>query len=244
MKYKKGWIAAACLSALAVLTFVLFALKIIRFNTPSPTQYPVSGVDVSEYQGEIDWDTLASQDIDFAFLKATEGSAYTDPYFAQNREAVQATDLLFGAYHFFSFDSSAATQAENFIAAVPKCKGMLPPVLDVELYGAYKQKPPSREAVWRELDHMLALLEAHYGVKPIVYTTPKTYALYFTGRYEEYLLWMRDVYFTPNLPDGRPWSFWQYSDQGRLDGYRGKEKYIDLNVYDGSFEQLSELVLQ
>jgi hypothetical protein len=72
---------------------------------------------------------LASQDLQFAFIKATEGSSHVDKYFESNfREALQ-TGLRVGAYHFFSYDSSGATQADNFIATVPKITSMLPPVV-------------------------------------------------------------------------------------------------------------------
>lgn len=57
---------------------LLFAGRLIRLNTPSMNDYPVRGVDVSAHQGRIDWQTLAGQDIAFAFIKAAEGSGFVD----------------------------------------------------------------------------------------------------------------------------------------------------------------------
>lgn len=77
-------------------------------------------MDVSSWQGEIDWPTLAGQGLSFAFIKATEGSGFTDPRFSYNWEQARKTALRVGAYHFFSYDSPGETQADNFIAAVPR----------------------------------------------------------------------------------------------------------------------------
>ena len=102
---------------------------IILLNNPSENKFPVRGIDVSEYQGEIDWKTLANQHIDFAFIKATEGSGYTDSCFEYNFSEVQKTSLEFSAYHFFSYDSTGKTQADNFINTVGNTYGTLPPLL-------------------------------------------------------------------------------------------------------------------
>lgn len=221
----------------------LFWAGIIRINTSSAVAYAVSGVDVSEYQGAVDWAVIEEQGVKFAFIRATEGSGYTDAAFAANWRAVAETDVLAGAYHFFSFDSGADTQAANFMAAVSKEGPMLPPVVDVELYGSYKRSPPEAETVRQQLDEMLHLLEEHYGIPPILYATQRAYRLYLAGHYEENPIWIRDVYFSPSLPDGRDWTFWQYSDKGRLAGYAGEEKYIDLNVYAGDMAGLREMVI-
>ena len=245
MQRKKKWLLLGICALLLALVLCagLFLLGIIRINTPSLEDYPVRGVDVSEYQGTIDWQVMERQNIQFAFIRATEGSGYTDATFAANWDAVAETGILAGAYHFFSFDSSAGTQAANFTAAVSNDRPMLPPVVDVELYGVHKQNPPNAEAVRQELDEMLRLLEEHYGVKPILYATQKAYDLYLAGHYEQHPVWIRDVFFTPGLSDGRAWTFWQYSDKGRLDGYSGEEECIDLNVYSGTLAALRQMVI-
>ena len=119
-----GAAAAAAVAGAALLFF-----GVIHFNHPELTGKTVRGVDVSAYQGEIDWDILASQGIDFAYIKATEGSGYVDPQFAANWEHAASTGLRIGAYHFFSFETPGATQAENFCNTVTASDGMLPPVI-------------------------------------------------------------------------------------------------------------------
>lgn len=213
--------------------------KVLVPNTLPAGRYPVTGVDVSSYQGKIDWQVLAGEGISFAYIKATEGSSFVDPCFAENYEQAQQTGLRVGAYHFFSFDSGGKTQAENFIAAVPAFAGMLPPAVDIEFYGEYEKNPPDREPVREQLDILLLELEAQYGIKPVLYATQKSYRQYLAGDFADYDIWIRNVYTPPLLSDGRNWTFWQYTDRGRLNGYDGKEQYIDRNVFWGSAEEFS-----
>lgn len=223
-----------CAAALLTLTLAaLFYSGVLWFNMPSAEEYPVRGVDVSHYQGEIDWTVLSQENITFAFIKATEGSSTLDAYFAQNWEQARQTDLYVGAYHFFSFDSAGQTQAENFIAAVPVCENTLPPVIDLEYYGDKVDNPPSYESVHAQLRVLIDRLTEHYGAVPIIYTTEACMERYLSEETYGCPIWLRDVLSKPQRTD---WTFWQYSNFGRLDGYSGEEERIDLNVYCGTEE--------
>ncbi len=195
------------------ITAILLYNGIILLNNPSIEYYPIRGIDVSTYQGDIDWNTLSSQDISFAFIKATEGSTLVDPHFSFNFSEAQKYDISVGAYHFFSYDSPAETQAHNFINTVIAFDGMLPPAIDLEFYGGNEKNPPSREYVNIQLDIMLDILEDHYGMKPIIYATEKSYKLYLSGAYDQYCIWIRNVYSAPKLSDNRNWTFWQYTNR-------------------------------
>ena len=220
--------------ALLLLNAVLLLLwsqGILLLNHPRQT---VRGVDVSHYQGEINWPMLAGQDIRFAFIKATEGNAGWDERFADNWQGAWAAGLRVGAYHFFSFDSPGTTQAENFIAAVPAEPNALPPVIVVEGYGQYRWRLPDAASVVPQLEAMARTLREAYGRRPILYCNRATYRAYIDGRFGDCDIWYRDTFEIPSLHGGRPWTFWQYTDRGRLEGYRGEEKYIDLNVFCGT----------
>ncbi len=234
-----GWLFVL----LALCFLALFLLGAVRPFAPGHGIYPVRGVDVSEYQGEIDWQQIAAQDIQFAFIKATEGSEYVDLTFADNWENAPQAGLAVGAYHFFSFDSPAETQAQNFISAVPAQPGMLPPVVDVELYGQHKGRVPDVQTVRASLETLLSTLQQQYGQAPILYATEQSYRLYLADHFDANPIWIRDIYFRPALPDGRMPTFWQYSATGTLSGYSGAEKNIDLNAFCGS-QQEWELFLQ
>lgn len=211
----------------------------ILLNNPSRSKYPVRGVDVSHYQGEIDWKILGNEDISFAYIKATEGSSHVDPRFAENwQKAGEAgeTGLRTGAYHFFSFDSSGEGQLSHFINTVPVEPGRLPPVVDFEFYGDKKVNPPEPGSVTEQLKILLVGLEAHYGVQPVIYATEEAWEMYIKGSFDKYPLWIRNVKTRPDT-GLVPWTFWQYSNRGRLKGYSGEEEYIDLNVFAGTRKQ-------
>lgn len=218
--------------------------RVISVNAFLVGKYDVTGVDVSHYQGKINWNTMEKQGIGFAIIKATEGSGSQDKQFAVNWKQAEKTDLMIGAYHFFSFDSAAETQAENYIQTVGSLKGKLPPVVDFEYYGGKQSNPPKEEETREKLQRLLAILEEEYGEKPIVYATMKTYKRYLKGYFDIYPLWIRNVYYSPEIDMRGKWTFWQYSDEGIMEGYKGKEKYIDLNVFHGSREELKQLVIK
>lgn len=221
----------------AAIVAMLFYNGVFLINNPDKSEFPIRGVDVSAYQGEIDWRTLASQDLDFAYIKATEGSSHIDERFSFNREEAINSELRVGAYHFFSFESGGDAQAQNFINTVPKTENMLPPAIDLEFYGDFEKSKPSAESVSAELDKLIAKLEEHYGIKPIIYATEESYSEYLSGRYAGFDIWIRGVYSKPKLSDGREWKFWQYTNRETLDGYNGEERFIDMNVFNGSKEE-------
>ena len=154
------------------------------------------------------------------------------------------TPLSVGAYHFFSYDSEGKTQAENFINNVVAFEGMLPPVIDLEFYGDKECNPPKRADVEKQLKSMLDILEAHYGLKPIIYATEKSYKLYLSNDYKEYDIWIRNVISKPKISDDREWTFWQYTNRDRLDGYKGEEKYIDVNVFNGNYNDYTSYLTE
>lgn len=227
---------------LAAVAYTLVWNGVIILNGFSARSYPVKGVDVSSYQGQILWEELSGENISFAFIKATEGSSFVDKMFAYNFEAAQKTQLAVGAYHFFSYDSPGQTQAENFIKTVRPFDGMLPPVIDLEFYGDKEANPPSREYVDSQLKTMLQALEDHYGQKPIIYATEKSYALYLAEDYEKYDIWIRNVITKPELSDNRTWTFWQYTNREKLSGYYGAEQYIDMNVFNGNDQKFTQYI--
>lgn len=210
----------------------------VRINYPSEEKYPVRGVDVSSYQGEIDWDILMEQGIEFAFIKSTEGSTFVSPTFKKSWEDALKTDLRVGAYHFFSFDSPGATQAELFCKTVPRLDNTLPPVIDVEHYGDYISKEKiDIPAAKRELRVLVDALKKHYGKTPIIYCS-FLYNSIVKDDFSDCDLWVRSVYLP--FPFGENPVFWQYSDNHILDGYSGPQKLIDMNVFMGTREEFKK----
>lgn len=223
---------------------ILVINKKIRIAQVFAGKFEVNGVDVSHYQGTIDWSKLAQQDLDFAFIKATEGSGHVDECFYDNWQAAEETDLSIGAYHFFSFDSEGKKQAQFYIDTVGSLQGKLAPVIDVEFYGDKRNNPPPKDEVVKQLREMLGALEERYQVKPVIYTTYQAYYHYIKDEFTDYPLWIRNVYYQPLLIADNTWTFWQYTDTAVLEGYQGSEKYIDMNVFRGTKEELQKLLVQ
>ena len=221
---------------LAVILALLLYLGIVHINNPSKAKYPVNGVDVSAYQGQVDWDTLSSQDIDFAYIKATEGSTFKDSCFEYNWKEAGETDLRIGAYHFFSFESSGEKQAANFIDSVDAIPMMLPPVIDVEYYGKYQNEDDIDVVEIRaELRNMINILKEEYGVNPVLYVSEETYNTIVAQEFSDCDIWYRSVY--GKIDGDLDWTFWQYSNRHRLNGYEGEEPFIDMNVFYGTKEE-------
>lgn len=206
--------------------------KPINFGKVSPRKFAVHGVDVSRWQGDIDWVKLRTQGANFAYIKATDGGDHLDPMFKDNWRGAHAAGLKRGAYHFFYWCRSAADQAEWFIRNVPKVEGALPPVIDVEWnHMSNCKKRPSREVVLEKMRVFMDRLESHYGQRPVIYTAPDFYRDNLKGAFPDHPFWLRSVAAHPSkVYPGRRWVFWQYSGSGLSHGVKGR---IDLNVFNG-----------
>jgi Lyzozyme M1 (1,4-beta-N-acetylmuramidase) len=216
----------------------LFYFGVLHINNPSKKRYPVVGVDVSAYQGEIDWEVLSKQKIDFAYIKATEGSSHVDACFSYNWENASRTNLRIGAYHFFSFESAGETQAKNFIDTVSPVDHMLPPVIDVEYYGRFGSSDNiSVPDVISELRSLVDELTDAYGMKPVIYVSEETFNSIVDGNFDDCDIWYRSVY--AKVPKDAEWKFWQFSNRHHVKGYNGTERYIDFNVFNGTKEDFA-----
>ncbi len=229
------------LAAVAVVTALFVALvvgvkaKIIRPNEIFPPA-GVRGVDVSEYQGAIDFDALSGEGIEFVYAKATEGASYVDGQFAATCARAKGSDVALGAYHFFSFDSSGAGQAASFVAAAkaswadPAIR-TLRPAVDVEWYGDKEQNPPTAEDVRRELRAFVDGVEAACGQKPLIYAGNDIYDRYLRGYFDDCGLWVacRKWPAWVEWPQGG-WTVWQYSDVGEVAGAANEAGHVDLDV--------------
>ena len=205
------------------------------FGKRSPHRHQIHGIDVSKWNGDIDWQTVKKSGVSFAFLKATEGTDRLDSRFAEYWRGARAAGLAHAPYHFYYFCSTADAQADWFIANVPKEAVQLPPVLDAEWNPASptcKLRPPADE-VRTVLKRFMDRLEAHYGKRPIIYTTVDFHRDNLSGYFDEYHFWLRSVADHPeNIYPARKWAFWQYTSTGVVPGVAGE--HTDINVFAGS----------
>ena len=192
------------------------------------------GVDVSSYQENVDFSELKNQGIEFAYIKATEGSTHIDSSFKDKWKNALEAGVVAGAYHYFVYSASGAEQAKNFIDVVGELdKERLIPAVDMELTVAEVYNPPAVEDVVRGLKAFLAVVEEEYGVKPLIYAQKDYYDKYLAADFSDYPRWIRNVFYPVFIDVGNEWAVWQFNDKGELDGYRG-ERFIDLNVVNSA----------
>lgn len=231
------WILASGL--LIWLAYTAFTQGYIRFNYPSVQQFPIRGIDISHHQGKIDWDKLKKENIQFAYIKASEGGDHKDRLFEQNWKDAQAIGLATGAYHFFTFCREGSIQADNFIATVKKEALQLPPAIDLE-FGGNCSSTPQKDVLLAQLRIYIDKVKEAYAQNPVIYATNDSYQRFLAGeKLDNIDIWMRNIYKQPELVDGRKWTFWQFAHQGRLDGIKG---IVDLNVFTGSVDEFKELI--
>ena len=192
------------------------------------------GVDVSSYQVNVNFAELRRQGVGFAYIKATEGSSHVDESFKEKWASARESGILAGAYHYFSYGSSGATQAENFIATVGNLEGYLIPAVDMELTVEEVYNPPEKDDVVRGLKAFMAVVEEKYGVKPLIYSQKDYWDKYLAEDFSGYPRWARSVFYPVWIDAGDDWLVWQYNDRGVLSGYSG-EKYIDLNIVNDKY---------
>lgn len=206
-----------------------------------PEGYEIHGIDISHYQGDIDWDDLRNAMIEgcplrFIVIKATEGSSRIDEKFNDNFYMAREYGYIRGAYHFWSNKSTAREQAYFFLNKVRLEDGDLPPVLDVE----HKPKDRSAEDFQRDILTWLHIVEDKYHVKPIIYTYYKFKEKYLNAPvFDDYPYWIAH-YYVDKVEYKGEWKFWQHTDVGRLPGIKG---YVDFNIYNGSYYDLRKLTI-
>ncbi len=202
----------------------------------------VDGIDVSHYDGTIDWAMVKASGIDFAFMKSTESTTFVDPEFATNWKGAGAAGVIRGAYHFLRPEIDPVAQADFFVATagVPQA-GDLPLALDLEVTDNL-----SGAAVATAAQQFLARVQEKSGRVPVVYTSASFWTTIgsppSTG-FDGDALWV--AHWTtkcPNLPPAwMTWSFWQNASTGTVPGISGSGN-VDLDQFNGSLAALQGYV--
>lgn len=203
----------------------------------------VHGIDVSKWQGDIDWNKVAQEGHKFAFIRVSDGLYYIDSYFPQNWSEAKRVGIIRGAYQFFRPNLDASAQAQLLLDKMgPLEKGDLPPVIDVEDTGNL-----SPTEVSNQIGTWINYVESRLGIKPIIYS-----GYYFwkdnvkSLAFGDYLLWepwYNDYQtFCPTVPDPwTKWTFWQWTSSGKVSGISGN---VDRNIFDGTLDDLKRITYQ
>ncbi len=242
------WIGGTAVIVLYVFLFYHFFVGPTGFrwralygDAEYPEGFEIHGIDISHYQGKIDWEQLKNAMIKgcpvrFVIIKSTEGSSRLDENFRENFNQARDFGFIRGVYHFWSNKSTAREQAYYFLDQVHLTDGDLPPVLDIE----HKPAEKSVEDFQRDVLTWLHIVEDKYHAKPIIYTYYKFKEQYLSAPvFEDYPYWIAHYYVDKVQYKGK-WKFWQHTDVGKLPGIKG---YVDFNIYNGSYYELKQLCI-
>lgn len=194
----------------------------VRIFAPRDKRAPYDGIDISSHQGMIDW-ARVSQDrnIRFVFIKATEGATYESPHYGYNVDTARRLGLVVGSYHYFTTTATVQSQVDNFTRLAPRMSQDLVPMIDVETRGDW-----TRAQLVDSVALMARLLEAHYGRRPIIYSTVTFYNDNLAPEFNDYTLYLgRYSESEPQVDWNGTYTIWQFSQSGVVPGI---DAYVDL----------------
>lgn len=202
--------------ALLLVALLLAALVWAGRWRPSPVRYPLQGVDLSEQPPAIAWDSVRAAGADFAYLVATGGTAYRDPGFEANWQALPDAGLRRGAVHLYSLCEDGRAQADAFNAVVPRAADALPAAVDIDLREGC-DPPPAGPAVTDGVRAFVARVETHTGRPLLLRLSRAAERRYGLSRALDRPLWLEGDFIAPGYAT-RPWRMWRASDRRRIEG--------------------------
>lgn len=213
-----------------------------KVETATKNVKTVLGIDVSHYQGNVNWKDIKQDGVLFGYAKATQGAYYSDPKFQENWKNMTSNSIYRGAYHFYVYQDKTIDQANHFINTIKDTKGELPPVLDLERAGIDGEADV--ETYQKDVLLWLQTVEKALGEKPMIYTNTSFGNTYLNHPdFAEYKLWLAEyVPKNPTVPNAwktKGWSIWQRSEEGVVNGITGNVDHDifngDLNAFNKSF---------
>src|SRR6478752_5060996 len=205
--------------------FMVPETELAKYSAARHAEHPVQGIDVSKYQGNIDWQAVRDSGVRFAWIKATEGGDVVDSKFEANWEGARAAGIPRGAYHFMFWCRPWQEEVNWFEKNVPVEPDALPPVLDVEATPQSKmcKRTLERDKTLADMRAILQEMERHYGKKPVIYSSVDFYqSILYDGALSEYPIWVRSTKYHPAVRYGnRHWHIWQYASDGSVPGIQG-----------------------
>ena len=217
---------------------ILIVISLLGFLQPVKAGGYVYGIDVSHWQGSINWNKVYNAGYRFAFCKASEGTSYKDDRFTTNMNQGKSAGLFLGPYHYAHPDSNTYTaEAAHFVSVIQSymIDGYLRPVLDLEVGHSL-----GKTALTNWVINFINYVKDHTGVEPIIYCNSWYASTYLDSRVTQYDLWIAHWNVeSPNTGIWDAWSFWQYkvSSAGYVPGISGQ---CDLDLFNGGMSDLRE----
>lgn len=209
------------LTSIIILSIITLLFTIPVFAFPPSNNELYNGIDVSEWQGRIDFERVKQSGIDIVYIRVSEGTDYIDPYFKENYEQARENDLKTGFYHYVTARTTeeARKEAEFFVSNIkgtqPDCKL----AMDFEVFGDL-----SKNEINEISKVFLETVQELSGKECIIYSDAYNAAETFDEELaKEYAIWVADYFVSEPANNGK-WSFWvgfQYSDIGKVNGING-----------------------
>lgn len=233
-KNRLWWLAAAFTTMAVILIIDLKPWK--RHHATVSDQWPYhdltkgdyakdfDGLDISRHQGKIHWDELIAENpqLQFVYIKATEGSSIVDPLYKRNFRSAKERGLLVGSYHFLTSRTSMHKQVENFLGNIDVSQQDLLLLVDVEKDGTCEW---SRDIIQKNLSEFIRLVKKHTGQAPMIYTNEAYYHMNLYPEFNRYRLFIANYNLPPELP-GAKYDIWQSSKHGKVHGIWN---YVDVD---------------
>jgi lysozyme len=208
-----------------------------RALTSCPNGPTTDGIDVSIYQGTIDWSAVHTAGMQFAFIRVSDGVQSPDSMFVRNFQHSHAAGMLRGAYQYFRPGDNPLLQANLLLDSIAQAGGAaaddLPAVLDIETTDGV-----SAQAIARNMTTWLARIEQVTGRRAVVYTAPDVWPILADSpAFGDFPLWVAHYGVPcPRMPLGwTDWRFWQYSSTGHI---AGVPAMVDLDHFNGTRDEL------
>jgi len=189
------------------------------------SKYPITGIDLSNHSGEVDFAALKKENLDFVFLKVSEGETFKDKRFERNYANAIQEGFIVGFYHFYRFDRNPVKQADFFAREIKSREHRLPLVIDVEEWGNKIVK--SKDKIIEDIHTFIKRLEKLTELEVMIYTNESGYNTYIKKRFPDYKIWICSF----KSPPPTPWLFWQHSHKGKFDSVEG---WTDINTFNGT----------
>lgn len=216
------------LFALALGIFIIYRIIFIPSSIDiDKIKYPITGIDVSNHSGKIDFQKAKDQNIDFVFMKSSEGEYFKDKTFEYNYNAAKKSGIPSGPYHFFRFNKPGKSQAINFLKSIKGKKFELPLVLDIEDWGNPTSK--SKDEIIYEIGEFISSVKMETGANLMIYTNENGYRKYISNSFRNNTIWICSFKSKPSVK--AKWTFWQHSHEGKFDFADG---LVDVNTFNGN----------
>ena len=198
---------------------------------PSATSYGApsrNGIDVSEWQGKINWKKVSKTNIKYAYIRACVGSYYVDSQFRRNHIRAKRYGIKTGFYHYITARSvsQAKRQARFFARTIKPYRYDLKPVMDFETFGKLNKRQINRIAL-----AYLRELKKRTGRQVVIYSDSNNAVNTFTNpKLRKYPLWVAAYgVSTPAIGQWKSYAGWQFADDGRLSGI--KDDSVDFDHF-------------